>query len=447
MSNKNNSSVSNIYQLEGRVPVSRAIPFGLQHILAMFVANISPIIIVAGASGVSGKQLAMLIQSAMLIAGIGTLIQLFPLWRIGSGLPIVMGISFTFVSIMCYIGTNYGYGTIMGAVLIGGLVEGCLGLFAKYWIKIISPIVSASVVTAIGFSLLSVGSTSFGGGSGSENFGSVENWILGTITLLCCILFNIFAKSYWKQLSVLFGLIVGYLVAIPMGLVDFSSLAGTSVIALPHLMPFKMEFHLNAIISVALIFLVSATETIGDTQALANSGLNRSATTKEISGSLACDGFISSLSSLFGCMPITSFSQNVGLVAMTKVVTRFTIATGALIMILAGIFPIFGAVLATLPDAVLGGCTIMMFGTIVVSGLQMIGKCGYSQRNITIVALSLSIGIGFTQVPELFSVFPKIIETVFAENCVAVVFLVAVILNLILPQNMEAFEEKKAANE
>lgn len=447
MSNKNNSSVSNIYQLEGRVPVSRAIPFGLQHILAMFVANISPIIIVAGASGVSGKQLAMLIQSAMLIAGIGTLIQLFPLWRIGSGLPIVMGISFTFVSIMCYIGTNYGYGTIMGAVLIGGLIEGCLGLFAKYWMKIISPIVSASVVTAIGFSLLSVGSTSFGGGSGSENFGSVENWILGTITLLCCILFNIFAKSYWKQLSVLFGLVVGYLVAIPMGLVDFSSLAGTSVITLPHLMPFKMEFHLNAIISVALIFLVSATETIGDTQALANSGLNRSATTKEISGSLACDGFISSLSSLFGCMPITSFSQNVGLVAMTKVVNRFTIATGALIMILAGIFPIFGAVLATLPDAVLGGCTIMMFGTIVVSGLQMIGKCGYSQRNITIVALSLSIGIGFTQVPELFSVFPKIIETVFAENCVAVVFLVAVILNLILPQNMEAFEEKKAANE
>lgn len=447
MSNKNNSSVSNIYQLEGRVPVSRAIPFGLQHILAMFVANISPIIIVASASGVSGKQLAMLIQSAMLIAGIGTLIQLFPLWRIGSGLPIVMGISFTFVSIMCYIGTNYGYGTIMGAVLIGGLIEGCLGLFAKYWMKIISPIVSASVVTAIGFSLLSVGSTSFGGGSGSENFGSVENWILGTITLLCCILFNIFAKSYWKQLSVLFGLVVGYLVAIPMGLVDFSSLAGTSIIALPHLMPFKMEFHLNAIISVALIFLVSATETIGDTQALANSGLNRSATTKEISGSLACDGFISSLSSLFGCMPITSFSQNVGLVAMTKVVNRFTIATGALIMILAGIFPIFGAVLATLPDAVLGGCTIMMFGTIVVSGLQMIGKCGYSQRNITIVALSLSIGIGFTQVPELFSVFPKIIETVFAENCVAVVFLVAVILNLILPQNMETFEEKKAANE
>ena len=441
MSTKHTTSVENIYQLDGRVPVSRAIPFGLQHILAMFVANMAPIIIVAGASGVSGSKLAMLIQSAMLIAGIGTLIQLFPIGRVGSGLPIVMGISFTFVSIFCYIGVNYGYGAIMGAVLIGGLVEGILGLFAKYWMKLIAPIVSASVVTAIGFSLLSVGSTSFGGGSGSEDFGSAKNWILGSITLLCCILFHIFAKSYFKQLSVLFGLIVGYLIAIPMGMVDFSSLSGTSVIALPHLLPFKMEFHPNAILSVVLIFLVSATETIGDTEALANSGLNRSASTKEISGSLACDGFISSLSSLFGCLPITSFSQNVGLVAMTKVVNRFTIATGAIIMILAGIFPIFGSVLATLPDAVLGGCTIMMFGTIVVSGLQMIGKCGYSQRNITIVALSLSIGIGFTQVPDLFAIFPKIIETVFAENCVAVVFLVAILLNLVLPKNMDV--EKK----
>lgn len=441
MSTKHTTSVGNIYQLDGRVPVSRAIPFGLQHILAMFVANMAPIIIVAGASGVSGSKLAMLIQSAMLIAGIGTLIQLFPIGRVGSGLPIVMGISFTFVSIFCYIGVNYGYGAIMGAVLIGGLIEGILGLFAKYWMKLIAPIVSASVVTAIGFSLLSVGSTSFGGGSGSEDFGSAKNWILGSVTLLCCILFHIFAKSYFKQLSVLFGLIVGYLIAIPMGMVDFSSLSGTSVIALPHLLPFKMEFHPNAILSAVLIFLVSATETIGDTEALANSGLNRSASTKEISGSLACDGFISSLSSLFGCLPITSFSQNVGLVAMTKVVNRFTIATGAIIMILAGIFPIFGSVLATLPDAVLGGCTIMMFGTIVVSGLQMIGKCGYSQRNITIVALSLSIGIGFTQVPDLFAIFPKIIETVFAENCVAVVFLVAVLLNLVLPKNMDV--EKK----
>ena len=431
------ASMDNIYKLNGKVPVAKAIPFGLQHILAMFVANIAPILIVAGVCNISEQEKATLIQCAMLIAGIGTLIQLFPVWRIGSGLPIVMGISFTFVSIFSYIGATYGYGAIMGAVLIGGIIEGCLGLLAKYWTKIITPIVSASVVTAIGFSLLSVGASSFGGGTGAEDFGSVKNWILGSITLLCCILFNLFAKSYWKQLSVLFGLVVGYIVAIPMGMVDFSSLSSTAIVSFPQFMPFKMEFNINAIVSVTLIFLVSATETIGDTSALASSGLGREVTAKETAGSIACDGFISSISSLFGCLPITSFSQNVGLVAMTKVVNRFTIGTGAVIMILAGIFPIFGAVLATLPNAVLGGCTIMMFGTIVVSGLQMVSKCGFSHRNITIAALSLSVGIGFTQVPEVFAVFPKIVQTVFAENCVAVVFVVALLMNLILPKEME----------
>ena len=431
------ASMDNIYKLNGKVPVAKAIPFGLQHILAMFVANIAPILIVAGVCNISEQEKATLIQCAMLIAGIGTLIQLFPVWRIGSGLPIVMGISFTFVSIFSYIGATYGYGAIMGAVLIGGIIEGCLGLLAKYWTKIITPIVSASVVTAIGFSLLSVGASSFGGGTGAEDFGSVKNWILGSITLLCCILFNLFAKSYWKQLSVLFGLVVGYIVAIPMGMVDFSSLSSTAIVSFPQFMPFKMEFNINAIVSVTLIFLVSATETIGDTSALASTGLGRDVTAKETAGSIACDGFISSISSLFGCLPITSFSQNVGLVAMTKVVNRFTIGTGAVIMILAGIFPIFGAVLATLPNAVLGGCTIMMFGTIVVSGLQMVSKCGFSHRNITIAALSLSVGIGFTQVPEVFAVFPKIVQTVFAENCVAVVFVVALLMNLILPKEME----------
>lgn len=207
-----------------------------------------------------------------------------------------------------------------------------------------------------------------------------------------------------------------------------------------------MEFRPDAIVSVVLIFLVSATETIGDTSALAASGLGRDVTEKETSGSIACDGFISSLSSVFGCLPITSFSQNVGLVAMTKVVNRFTIATGAVIMILAGVFPMFGALLATLPDAVLGGYTIMMFGTIVVSGLQMISKCGFLQRNTVIAALSLSIGLGFTQCADLFAIFPQMVQTVFAQNCVAVVFVVAIVLNLILPQNMEAEHPAQSEN-
>lgn len=438
-----NENINNIYQLDGRVPVAKAIPFGLQHILAMFVANIAPIIIVTGTCGLSAAETAKLIQSAMIIAGIGTIIQLYPVWRIGSRLPIVMGISFTFVSVFCFVGPTYGYEAIMGAVLIGGIAEGVLGLLAKYWTRLITPVVAASVVTAIGFSLLSVGASSFGGGSGAEDFGSAQNLILGSITLACCIAFNILAKSYWKQLSVLFGLIVGYVAAMLMGMVDFSGLSGTSVIALPEIMPYKPVFHPGAIVSVFLIFLVSATETIGDTSALASTCLGRDAAQKETAGSIACDGFISALSSVFGCLPITSFSQNIGLVAMTKVVNRFTILMGAIIMILAGLFPIFGALLSTLPEAVLGGCTIMMFGTIVVSGIQMVSRCGYSQRNISIVALSLSVGIGFTQVPEIFAIFPQLIQNVFAENCVAVVFLVAIVLNLILPKDMGQEREEK----
>lgn len=209
------------------------------------------------------------------------------------------------------------------------------------------------------------------------------------------------------------------------------------------LMPFKMEFHASAIFAFVLIFLVSATETIGDTSAMVSTGLKRNVTEKETAASIACDGFVSALSSIFGCMPITSFSQNVGLVAMTGVVNRYAIASGAAIMILAGIFPFIGALLATLPSAVLGGCTIMMFGTIVVSGLQMIQKCGFSQRNITIVALALSIGLGFTQCPELFNIFPQLVRTVFAENCVALVFVSAIVFNLVLPKQMGTDRENR----
>ena len=439
LKNKNNSTASmeNIYTLDGRVPVLKSVPFGLQHVLAMFVANIAPIMIVTGASGLSVQETASLIQTAMIMAGIGTLVQLFTVWKLGARLPIVMGISFTFVSVFCYVGPKWGYGAVIGAVIIGGVVEGLLGLFAKYWRKLISPIVSACVVTAIGFSLLSVGANSFAGGSGSADFGSAENWILGSVTLVSCIIFNILVKGHLKQLSVLFGLVVGYIVALFMGKVDLSALEGVKLLSLPAIMPYKPIFNINAIISVVMIFLVSATETIGDTSAMTSTALGREATEKEISGSLACDGIISTISACFGCMPITSFSQNVGLLAMTKVINRYTIATGAGILILAGVFPGFGALLATLPEAVLGGCTIMMFGNIVISGLQMIGSCGFSQRNITIAALSLSIGLGFTQVPDMFNIFPDIVRTIFAENCVAVVFLSAIIMNLILPKDKE----------
>lgn len=438
--------IENVFQLDGQVPLKTAIPFGLQHVLAMFVANLSPIAIICAAAqpALSTAEIAMLVQNAMFVAGIATMIQLYPVWKVGSKLPIVMGVSFTFVTILSTIAANYGYPTVIGCVMIGGIFEGTLGLFAKYWRKLISPIVAACVVTAIGFSLFTVGARSFGGGY-ADDFGAPKNLLLGTVTLATCLLWNIKAKGYLKQLSVLAGLTVGYIVAIFMGKVDLSIIFADGLISLPEFLTFKPVFNIGAIVSVCIIYLVSAAETIGDTTALVAGGLDRDIQDHEISGSLACDGFASTISSFFGCPPVTSFSQNVGLINMTKVVNRFTIATGAVAMILAGLLPPIGNFFASLPESVLGGCTLMMFGTILFSGVEMLAKAGFNQRNSIIVSLSLAIGIGFTTSSEigLWAYFPEVVQSVFATNVVAVVFVVAIVLNLILPKNMEVKSENK----
>lgn len=431
-------SISNIYRLDGRVPLLKAVPFGLQHILAMFVSNLTPITIIAAAGGLSQAEVAVLLQNAMLVAGIATLIQLFPVWRIGSRLPIVMGVSFTFVTVLSTVAASYGYPAVIGAAICGGVFEGVIGLFARYWRKIIAPVVASSVVIAIGYSLFTVGARSFGGGY-AEDFGSASNLLLGAVTLTVCLGWNILARGYLKQLSVLAGLVVGYILAVFMGKVDLSVIFSEGIVSLPALLPFVPEFHMGAIFSVAIIFMVSAAETIGDTTAMVSGGLGREITSKEISGSLACDGFASVVSALFGCPPVTSFSQNVGLVNMTKVVNRFTIATGAGCMLLAGFLPPVGNFFASLPESVLGGCTIMMFGTIMVSGIQMLSRAGFTQRNMTIAALSLSVGIGFTAASEidLWRIFPEVVQSVFSANVVAVVFVVSILLKLILPEDME----------
>lgn len=445
---KDNVSIENIYQLDGRVPITKAIPFGLQHVLAMFVSNLTPILMVTAVArlagtdvvGITGADQAMLLQAAMFIAGLGTLIQLYPIWRVGARLPVVMGVSFTFLASLQYVASTFDYQTMIGAIIVGGCIEGCLGLCVKYWRRFIAPIVSACVVTTIGFSLLSVGARSFGGGY-VEDFGSFDYMLVGTVTLVSCILFNLFAKGFWKQLNVLFGLVVGYACAAAMGMIDFSNFAITieevGYISLPRFLPYAPKFEISAIIALLVVFLVSAAETIGDTTAVVSGGLGRDITERELSGSLSCDGFLSAISACFGCSPITSFSQNVGLVAMTKVVNRYTIMFGALTLVLAGLFPPIGAFFSTLPQPVLGGCTIMMFGTIIVSGFTMLSKCGFSQRNTVIAALAISIGIGFTQVEGIYSAFPTMINDIFGGNPVAGVFVISMVLNLLLPKDME----------
>ena len=401
----------------------------------MFVSNLTPITLIATSAqpALTQAQIAILLQNAMFVAGIATLIQLYPIWKIGSRLPVVMGVSFTFVTVLSTVAANYGYPAVIGAVMIGGIMEGTLGLLAKYWRKIITPVVAASVVTSIGFSLFTVGARSFGGGY-NEDFGSAQNLLLGTITLAVCLLWNVLSKGYLKQLSVLAGLVVGYIIAIFMGKVDLGSILSGGLISLPHLFPVKPEFHAGAIVSTCIIFLVSAAETIGDTSALVSSGLDREITGKEISGSLACDGYASTISSLFGCPPVTSFSQNVGLVAMTKVVNRFALATGAIFLILCGLCPKLAALVSIMPQSVLGGAAVMMFSSIVISGIQLITKNPLTARNLSIVSVALGVGYGMGANTGILANAPQFIQLIFGGSGIVPAAMVAILLNIVLPK-------------
>ena len=458
-----NVDSKNIYQLDGRVPLGKAIPFGLQHVLAMFVSNLAPVLIVCGAACVHGSnnhlsaaEVTQLLQCAMFAAGIGTCLQLYPIWKVGSGLPIVMGVSFTFLGSLLVIGCNpdLGYEAMIGAVILGGIFEGLVGLSAKYWKKYLTPIVSACVVVAIGFSLLSVGMDSWGGGSSADDFGAWYHIVIGLFTLIVCLVSRYKLKGVYKNLNILVGLIAGYILSIIFTvagiapLVDFSGISTTisqvGYFSIPKLVFFtdhKPIFDFGAFLTIAIVFLVSAAETTGATTAVCTGALNRDIEMKELQGSLAVDGFSSAISGCFGCLPLTSFSQNVGLVTMTGVVNRFTIFMGAFILILASLFPPLGAFFNSLPQAVLGGCTVMMFGSIMYEGIKMMKQCDFNDRTMIIVSLSFCIGVGLTQTSgNFFSAFPSVVGEIFNGNAVAGVFVVSLLLSLVLP------EEKKKEN-
>ena len=450
-------STENIYKLNGRVPLSKAIPFGMQHVLAMFVANLAPVLSVCSAALVRGTgenltsaEITQLLQCAMFAAGIGTCMQLYPIWKIGSRLPIVMGVSFTFLGSLLIICTNpeLGYEGMIGAVILGGIFEGLVGLSAKYWKRFLTPVVSACVVIAIGLSLLSVGMDSWGGGSGVEDFGAWYHLLIGAFTLVVCLVSRYLLKGVYKNLNILVGLIAGYLVSVLFTvtgvaqMVDFSNISRTieevGIFSIPKLVFFtshKPVFDLGAFFTIAIVFLVSAAETTGATTAVCTGALGRDIKIEELQGSLAVDGFSSAISGCFGCLPLTSFSQNVGLVTMTRVVNRFTILMGALILILASLFPPLGAFFNSLPQSVLGGCTVMMFGSIMYEGIKMLKECEFDDRTMTIVSLAFCIGVGLTQTSgNFFSAFPREVGDIFNGNAVAGVFVVSLLLSLLLPK-------------
>lgn len=445
------AKTDNLYQLDGCVPVHKAALFGLQHVLAMFIANIAPILVVISAVIPEGIDKTSIIQNAIFIAGIGTIIQLYPVWRFGGRLPIVVGVSFTFVGMIIYVGINYGYGAIIGSLIIGGLFIAVMGIFANYWKKFIKPIVSSLVVLAIGLSLLGVGADYFAGGSSTSSqvfaYCSWQSLLVAFITLMACLLFQIFVKGTWKNLSTLFGIVVGYLVSLCFGGVDFSALSGVQAFALPKIYDFgKITFKWQAILPICLIFLVASTEGIGDTTATCKEGLGRLPTDKELSGAIACDGLVSAVSACFGCLPLTTFSQNVGIVGQTKVVNRFTILLGAIIMLLAGLFPPIAAFIQTIPTPVLGGALTMLFASIVVTGIKMVAELGFTPKNILILTLSLGVGYGFSLVNNFYSSLGSVVNNIFS-NPVAMIFIIAFILSFVLPDDFGMNKTKPVEEE
>lgn len=427
---------TSVHNLEGRVPLKQAIPLGMQHVLAMFVGNITPLMIVSGALGMDTAMRTILIQNAMLIAGIATLIQLYPIWKVGSGLPVVMGTSSGFIGqSTASAAAGYGYGAILGATLIGSIIEIIIGFFIKPIRKIFPPVVTGIVVLTIGITLMPIGINYFGGGSGAADYGSPQNLFLGFLVMILVLFFNQFFKGVISASSILIAITIGYITAICMGVVDLSGISNASWFSIPTFMPYALEFEVNVIIPMAIVFIATAVETIGDTSGVAVGGLGREATDDELAGSVILDGVASAGASFFGVLPNTSFSQNVGLVAMTKVVNRFAIMTGAVFLILCGFIPKLGAIISSMPNSVLGGATVIMFAMIAVSGMQLLFSKEMDQRNGIIVAVSLGLALGVSAInPANINPDYAFAKFLFGQDSVVTSFVVAVILNLVLPQ-------------
>ena len=452
------------FQLDGKMPLKQAIPLGLQHVLAMFVGNLTPLLIITGACGLGvGSEFAdlqvSLLQNAMLVAGLVTLLQLFAIGPVGGKVPIIMGTSSGFIGVFNSVVANMGggviaYGAIMGASIIGGLMEGVLGFFLKPLRRFFPPVVTGTVVLSIGLSLISVGIGSFGGGSGAADYGSIENLLLATFVLVVILIVKHGTKGFTSTSSILIGIIAGYIVAFIMGFVlpttgvtadgveytkawvlNWDKVKEASWFAVPALMPVKIIFDWRAIVPVLIMFVVTAVETVGDISGVMEGGMGREATDKELSGGVICDGLGSTFAAIFGVLPNTSFSQNVGLVAMTKVVNRMALATGAVFLILCGLIPKLGALVSIMPQAVLGGAAVMMFSSIVVSGIQLVTKEPMTPRNLTILSVALGVGYGIGANSAVLAKAPQALQLIFGGSGIVPAAVVAIVLHVLLPKD------------
>lgn len=432
---KTDKRYASVFELNGVPKLSQAFPLALQHVVAMIVGCVTPAIVIAGVAGLEGNDKVIFVQAALFIAAISTLIQLFPIGgKIGSGLPVIMGVSFAYLPSMQAIAGNFDIATILGAQLIGGIVAVFVGIFVKKLRVLFPPLITGTVVFTIGLSLYPTAVKYMAGGASSPNYGAWQNWLVGFITLAVVIALNHFAKGILKLASILIGMIVGYIVSGFFGMIDFSAVASAGVFEIPRPMYFGMKFEVSAIVTMVILFVINSIQAIGDFSATSAGGLDREPTDKELSGGIVAYGLSNVFGSFFGGLPTATFSQNVGIVATTKVVNRVVLGLAAAIILLAGFVPKFSALLTTIPQCVLGGATISVFASIAMTGIKLVTQQPLTYRNTSIVGLAVALGMGITQCSDALATLPAWVTTVFGKSPVVVTTIVAITLNLILPK-------------
>ena len=427
-----------LLKFDGKPSWGAAFPQAMQHVLAMLIGNITPPMLIAGTCGLSAEEKIMLTQAAMIIGGITTLLQLFPVFGFGMKMPNVMGVAFAYMPILTIIGQQYGIAAIFGSQLVAGFVSIFVGMFIGKIRKFFPPIVSGTVVMSIGLSLYKTAISYIGGGSAAQangTFGSGKFWFLAILTLIVTLACNFFGKGLVKASGMLIGIVVGYAASLLVGgVVSFADFEAASWFALPRPFYFGMEFHLDAIVMMILMYMVQAVQTIGDVSSTAIGGFGRQCTDQELGGAIKGQGICGMIGACIGGLPTDPYSQNVGLICTTKVVARRVFTMVGVIMLLAGIFPKFSGLMATIPQPVLGGATVTVFAAITMSGIQLLNEQPLNYRNRMIVGIALAIGLGIDAAPDILQFVPQLLRNIFGSSLV-VSFLIVFVLNLIIPKD------------
>lgn len=428
------------FELDGRPPLGEAIPLGLQHVLAMFVGNIVPMILVAGVANLNASEANMLLQCSMIGAAISTLIQLYPLkigggLQTGSGLPCMLGLTYVFLPACLSIAASDGIAVIIGAQIIAGIASVFFGVAIKKVRRFFPPVVTGTIVMTVGISIFNLAIGNLAGGTSSDSFGDLKNWGVGIFVVIVVLLFNVFGKGLPKVAAILIGMVSGYILSIVLGMVNFSAMGNASWFAIPKPFAFGVKFDFGTIVTFLLLYFIVAVQMIGDFSVSCMGGLDREPTDQELSGGIIGNGIASAISAVLNSFPTATYSQNSGIVALTKVCSKYVIAIGSVILLVAGLCPMVGAALSTIPNAVIGGGTLVVFSMIATSGMRLIAQTGFSNRNCLVIGVSLAFGLGTQFCKGASSQFPAEIAAMLESNSVILTSLMAILLNSIFPQD------------